>query len=173
MKKLRKTMFLTVLAVIMQGCISSNTFQPVKLFDIGQPEARTAPAFQLTSFTIDPRYSKDMFVRTSETTVDYAPYSNWILSPELLLQNFIAGAADEKDPAGELSVNILAIELIKSEKRAYFAAEYTLVINGKLITKRVVSSEEVSTFSPKLFAEAYRTFALKLLADINLTNSKK
>lgn len=173
MKNLRKVMLLSTLAIIMQGCISSNTFHPVKHFDIGQPEIDSAPAFQLAEFTIDSRYAKTMFIRSSETSVGYAPYSHWVLSPEILLRNFILGAADKKSQAGTLCINILAIELRKKENTTYFVADYTLTTEGKSLSARVVSSEKISSFNPKFFAKAYRKFALKILADINSKNSKK
>ena len=173
MKNFKEMILLTLIALSTTGCLSSNDFHPVKNFDIGQPEISSAPAFELTDFTIDSRYSESMFIRTSETTVDYAPYSHWVLSPEELLQNFILGASDQKQQQGKLSVNILAIELKQAENKAYFVADYTLTLKERTLTNRVISTTSISSFNPELFAKAYRKFAVKLLAELKQKISQK
>ena len=166
-------MLFCMTALLTVSCISSNDFQPIENYDIGQPEINSAPAFVLTDFTIDSRFTKMMFIRTSETTINYAPYSRWVLSPEQLLHNFIQGAADQNKKVGVLSVNILAVELRQNEKEAYFVAEYTLKTKNKTIANRVVSKTKILDFKPEQFAKAYRKFALELLTDLKVKLAKK
>ncbi|MCK5834921.1 MAG: hypothetical protein KAG98_04240 [Lentisphaeria bacterium] len=173
MKFFKQIILFSSIALIATSCISSNEFQPVENFDIGQPEVNSAPAFKLDEFTIDTRYNKQMYVRTSETTVDYAPYSHWVISPEILLRNFISGAANQQKTVGTLSVKVLAIELRQEDNTAYFVADYTLQTKGTAIVNRIVSTSKLTNFKPELFAKAYREFALKLLTDINSKLAKK
>lgn len=173
MKTLRTTLLFGIIALVTASCISTNDFQPVENFDIGQPEVNSGPAFYMEDFTIDSRFSKLMFIRTSETTVDYAPYSRWVLSPEQLMQNFIHGASDQNKKVGTLTVNILAVELREKDNTAYFVAEYTLKMKEKIIVQRVASTTTISSFKPELFAKAYRDFTVHLLTDIKLKLFKK
>jgi hypothetical protein len=173
MKTSTKSMLFALIILVTTGCISSREFHPVKNYDIGQPTIGSAPAFELKRFTIDKRYNKNLLVRTSDTTVEHAPYSRWVIAPEALLSNYIRGAATQEEPVGTLEVNILAIELREDTKTAYFVADYTLKTSDKTFKNRVEQSTTIKEFTPKLFAQAYREFADKLITDLKQNLTKK
>jgi hypothetical protein len=172
MKTSTKSMLFALTILINTGCISSHEFHPIKNYDIGQPTTGSAPNLKLERFTIDKRYNKSLLVRISDTMVEHAPYSRWVIAPETLLSNFIRGAADQSETVGTLQVNILAIELRKDTKTAYFVADYTVTTKNKTIKKRVKLSQTIKEFTPELFAQSYREFAEKLIDDIKLNLAK-
>ncbi len=164
--KMIKMSMWVVMGLAMSGCLSSREFRAVKHFDIGQVELGSVAAYELGDFTIDSRYGEKMFVRTDAKEVSYASYHRWVVSPDKMLKDFIKLATKPGGSAGELSVNILAIEFNQKNNETYFVADYQLKKKGVTKENRVVFSTTTKSFDPSLFADAFRQFAEKLLGEL-------
>ena len=180
-----RLVMMTIAVLMLTGCVfTREKFNPVRYYDIGNPEAVKSPiCLNVGSFTVTGPYKQDMIYRTEKNELLRDQYKRWALTPDILLRRYLKMSftgEPSKESGFAITGNILSFEADVMKKEVLFTVEYRITAQANSNT---AAQEKTSTFrakledmSPEAFAEAMShavsDFTENLSSDLKKASNK-
>ena len=185
MSLLVRTLMISVAVLMLTGCVfTKEKFNPVRYYDIGNPEAAKSPVcLRVGAFTVTGPYKQEMICRTEKNELLKDQYNKWALTPDILLKRYLKMSFPgeySRESGFTITGNILSFEADILKKEVLFTVEYRITSransNGAVLEKTSTFKAKLDDMSPEAFARAMShavsDFAESLSLDLGKISNK-